>query len=151
MEAHVGDRVVVDAHRVGEGERHGEVIDVLHGAGGDRYRVRWDHDGRETLLAPGSDLRVVSESDEPDRSSLRVDVTITEDEEQAEAVARVRVRDHDFAAWGRARRNPEDPNVPVVGEELAVARALSDLSHQLVGAAADTLESKIGRSVSLHV
>lgn len=151
MQAHVGDRVVVEAHRVGEGERRGEVIEVLHGAGGDRYRVRWDQGGHETLLAPGSDLRVVTEGDELDRTSVRVDVAITEDPEHTEAIARVRVRNRDFAASGRARRNPEDPNLPVVGEELAVARALSDLSHQLVGAAADTLESKLGRSVSLHV
>ncbi|MFP3899289.1 MAG: dsRBD fold-containing protein [Acidimicrobiia bacterium] len=151
MEAHVGDRVVVDAHKVGEGERRGEVLEVLHGAGGDRYRVRWDQGGHETLLAPGSDVRIEGRGGDLARTSMRIDVTITEDQQHAEAVARLRVRDRDFAAWGRARRNPEDPNVPIIGEELAVARALSDLSHQLVGAAADTLESKLGHSVSLHV
>ncbi len=41
--------------------------------------------------------------------------------------------------------------MPVVGEELAVARALSDVSHQLVGAAADSLETALGRPVALHV
>jgi hypothetical protein len=61
------------------------------------------------------------------------------------------VRDRDFSGWGRARRHPTDPEMPVVGEELAVARALSDVSHQLVVAAADSLESALGRPVALHV
>jgi len=150
MDAHVGDHVVLETHRIGQGERRGEVVDVLHGAAGNRYRIRWD-DGRETLLAPGSDLRVIATGTEPERSSLGIDVTITEDMHHCEAVARLQVRDHNFIGTGRARRNPDDPNVPVVGEELALARALSDLSHQLVGTAADTLESKLGRSVSLRV
>jgi hypothetical protein len=57
----------------------------------------------------------------------------------------------EFSASGRARRNPGDPALPAVGEELAVARALSDMSHQLVAAAADSLESELGRPVALHV
>ena len=35
--------------------------------------------------------------------------------------------------WGRARRNPTDPEMPSVGEEIAAARALADLSHHLAG------------------
>jgi hypothetical protein len=40
--------------------------------------------------------------------------------------------------------------VPLVGVELAAARALSDLSHQLVIAAAQRIEDYEGRPVSLH-
>jgi hypothetical protein len=32
---------------------------------------------------------------------------------------------------GRARRNPADPSMPGVGDELAVSRALADLSEKL--------------------
>ncbi|GAB2931219.1 DUF1876 domain-containing protein [Nonomuraea fastidiosa] len=32
---------------------------------------------------------------------------------------------------GHARRNPSDPAVPRIGDELAVSRALSDLAGQL--------------------
>lgn len=36
---------------------------------------------------------------------------------------------------GRARRNPIDPEVAEIGDELAVARALADLAGRLYGAA----------------
>jgi len=152
MQAHAGDRVVVEGAKVGQAARRGEVVEVLRGAGGDRLRVRWDGDRHESVLAPGSDLRVErGESTGPDRAAMRVDVTLTEDPDHCEVVARTRVRDREFSGWGRAQRHPTDPQMPVVGEELAMARALADLSHQLVGAAADSLESALGRPVALHV
>jgi hypothetical protein len=153
MEAHVGDHVVVEGAKVGQARRRGEVLEIMPGAGGDRLRVRWEGGGdRETVLAPGSDMRVEPRDGAMmDRMSMRVDVSLTEDADHCEAVARVRVRERDFSGWGRARRHPTDPEMPVVGEELAVARALSDVSHQLVVAAADSLESALGRPVALHV
>ena len=75
---------------------------------------------------------------------------MTEDADHCEAVAHIGAR-AGFSGWGRTRRNPSDPEGPVVGEELAVARALSEVSHQLVVAAADSLESALGRPVALHV
>ena len=152
MEAHIGDHVVVEGAKVGQARRQGEVLEILHGAGGDRLRVRWDGDQHESVIAPGPDLRVeAGDGAGVDRSSLRIEVTMTEDADHCEAVARIRVRDREFSGWGRARRNPSDPEMPVVGEELAVARALSEVSHQLVVAAADSLESVLGRPVALHV
>lgn len=41
---------------------------------------------------------------------------------------------------GHARRNPVDSQVPEIGDELAAARALSDLAHRLLDAAADDIE-----------
>lgn len=152
MEVHVGDHVVVESAKVGQARRRGEVLEILRGAAGNRLRVRWEGDEHESVVTPGSDMFVESPAAEHlDRTSLRVDVAITEDADHCDAVARVRVRDRDFSGWGRARRHPADPQMPLVGEELAVARALSDLSHQLVGAAADSLESALGRPVALHV
>ena len=78
-----------------------------------------------------------------------VQISLEEDEEHTEAQASLRLRERDFVARGRARRNPHDPNVPVVGEELAVARALSELSHQLLAAAAETIEGFVGHRVTL--
>lgn len=43
---------------------------------------------------------------------------------------------------GMSRRNPADESVPQIGDELAAARALSDLAHQLVHAAAAHIESR---------
>jgi hypothetical protein len=81
--------------------------------------------------------------------TITVQITFDEDDQHTEAQATIRVRERDFMASGRARRNPRDPNVPVVGEELAIARALSELSHQLIAAAAETIEGFVGHGVTL--
>ncbi len=152
MEAHVGDHVVVEGAKVGAGRRRGEVMEIVPGAAGDRLRVRWEGVDHETVLAPGPDLRIEAAGGAAvDRRSLHIDISLTEDADHCEAVARVRLRDREFSGWGRAQRNPADPEMPVVGEDLAVARALSEVSHQLVVAAADSLEAAIGRPVALHV
>jgi Domain of unknown function (DUF1918) len=60
MEAKAGDRIVVETEHVGDVEREGEVLEVLEGDLGIRYRVRW-RDGRETVLTPAAgSVRVVS-------------------------------------------------------------------------------------------
>ena len=43
---------------------------------------------------------------------------------------------------GTSRRNPRDELEPRIGDELAAARALSDLAHQLLSVAASDIESK---------
>jgi Rv2632c-like len=78
-----------------------------------------------------------------------VQITIDEDDEHTDAEASIKIGDRSFIGRGRARRNPSDPNVPMVGEELAVARALSEVSHQLIAAAADTIEGFVGHRVTL--
>lgn len=80
----------------------------------------------------------------------RVSVAFTEDDQRTRADAVLELSSHRFHGWGQARRSPSDPNVPVVGEELAAARALSDLSHQLLHAAADRIESWEGHPVELQ-
>ena len=42
---------------------------------------------------------------------------------------------------GRAALNPADPDVPEIGDEIAVARALTDLGHRLLHTAAADLEA----------
>jgi hypothetical protein len=79
-----------------------------------------------------------------------VEVVFTEDEDRTRADARLRGAKGDRRGWGRARRNPGDPDVPMIGEELAAARALSDLSHQLLDAAAREIERFEGHAVRLH-
>lgn len=69
-----------------------------------------------------------------------VEIVLTEDGERTRADAFLRGANRALAGWGRSRRNPRDPDVPLVGEELAAARALSHLAHQLVLAALDTIE-----------
>jgi len=62
-------------------------------------------------------------------------IHLTEDETETVAVAQLDLRGEHFEARGRARRNPVDPPKPVIGEELAIARALARLENQLVDAA----------------
>jgi hypothetical protein len=58
MNASVGDRIVVNGHRVGEATRDCEVLEVRGPDGGAPYMVRWRHDGHEGLFFPGPDASV---------------------------------------------------------------------------------------------
>jgi hypothetical protein len=79
-----------------------------------------------------------------------MEILFTEDGDRTQADAQLRAGARTLHGRGRARRNPVDPNVPAIGEELATARALSDLTDQLVHLAAHTIEAFEGRPVSLH-
>jgi len=50
---------------------------------------------------------------------------------------------------GRAKLNPADPDVPAIGDEIAVARALTNLGHRLLHTAAGDIESVIHEHVTL--
>ena len=66
---------------------------------------------------------------------------------QAHAVARLYMRHTDrLVGEATVHLDPADREVPLVGDELVAARALSDLSHQLLQAAAhDTACAPSGR------
>jgi hypothetical protein len=60
MTAKVGDRIVVESETVGQPIREGEILEVLEGEVGIRYRVRWE-DGHETIFTPsGGSARIIS-------------------------------------------------------------------------------------------
>ena len=66
-----------------------------------------------------------------------VTITIDEHDGHTRALARLRTRDSDrLTGVGLARLNPADHEVPEIGDELAVGRALADLSSRLLTAAA---------------
>ena len=52
MSGNVGDRIVVESETVGTPPREGEILEVIQGEVGVRYRVRWE-DGHESMLTPG--------------------------------------------------------------------------------------------------
>ena len=59
MTVKVGDRIVVESEHVGESTREGKIVEVIQGALGVRYRVRWE-DGHETVFTPsGGSARIV--------------------------------------------------------------------------------------------
>jgi hypothetical protein len=71
-----------------------------------------------------------------------VDIVIDEHEGRTRAEARLQAEAATLKGTGLARLNPNDPDVPEIGDELATARALSDLAHQLLHAAASDIESR---------
>jgi hypothetical protein len=85
-----------------------------------------------------------------DHRMWTVEIVLTEDENRTRADAQLRAGARTLHGWGHARRNPVDPNVPAIGEELATARALSDLTDQLVHLAAHTIEAFEGHPVSVR-
>jgi hypothetical protein len=80
----------------------------------------------------------------------RVSIAFTEDGDRTRADATLELAGERFHGVGLAKRASRDPNVPVIGEELAAARGLSDLSHQLLDAAAARIERFEGRPVKVH-
>jgi hypothetical protein len=79
--------------------------------------------------------------------TISVDLEETTDDTQA--TVHLVIGDKTYGGWGRARRNPVDPSVPRVGEELAAARALSDLAHHLIDDVAGEIERFEGHPVSV--
>jgi hypothetical protein len=67
-------------------------------------------------------------------------IHLTEDDTTTEAVARLDLRGEHFETTGQARRNPIDPEKPLIGEELAIARALRDLEAMITASAEDKIE-----------
>ena len=56
---------------------------------------------------------------------------INEDDEHCDMVVHLDTGLQQLSGHGRSRRNPTDPSMPRVGEELAAARALHDLANHL--------------------
>jgi Domain of unknown function (DUF1876) len=72
-----------------------------------------------------------------------VDIFINEhdDERRTYAEARLHTGDRtELRGIGHALRHPRDREVPEIGDELAAARALSELAHRLLSAAAEDVE-----------
>lgn len=83
-----------------------------------------------------------------DRWSVDISLEETDGDTRAEAWLATR-GDEGLRGHGRARCNPADWDVPEIGAELAAARALSDLAHQLLDTAAADIESVTHERVRL--
>lgn len=93
-----------------------------------------------------------------------IDIVIDEEDDQTRAQARLLPAEREpevpapraatevgwYVGVGLARRNPTDRDVPRIGDELAVSRALADLSHKLLDAAAHDIENIVHRPVHLE-
>ena len=81
-----------------------------------------------------------------------VSLNITETDGRTHAEARLVMPGEDERVGrGDARRNPADREVTLIGEQLAAARALSDLAGQLLHAAAAGIEDITHERAHLHL
>ena len=80
-----------------------------------------------------------------------VEVFISEHDGRTHAEARLHTSDDThLSARGTARRDPQDADVPEIGDELATARALSELAHKLLHAAALDIEQVTHERARVH-
>ena len=79
----------------------------------------------------------------------KIDVFIDEHEDRTRARAKLDADDTGVTGIGTARLHPVDTNVPEIGDELAVSRALADLAHRLLEAAANDIEAVTHQPVHL--
>jgi hypothetical protein len=80
--------------------------------------------------------------------SVRID--IGEHEGRTRAVAHLQTLDTDnLVGVGFARLSSADRDIPEIGDEIAVARALSELGNELLKAAAGDVEQVTGKPAHL--
>ncbi|MEU2433326.1 MULTISPECIES: DUF1876 domain-containing protein [unclassified Streptomyces] len=77
-----------------------------------------------------------------------IEIVITESDRTTQAEARLRGQNAElFVGEGTAHRNRTDQDIPHIGDELAVARALSGVSHELLHEVAAEIETRTGERV----
>lgn len=79
-----------------------------------------------------------------------VTIDISEEPGRTRATARLTTRDDTrLVGTGEAHRHPRDREVPEIGAELAVARALADLQHRLFESTVFDIEQSTGARAHL--
>lgn len=79
-------------------------------------------------------------------STWTINLSFTEDRDYTEAIALLHTPDgRELRGLGQSRRNPDDRPVAEIGEEVAGARALSSLAHELLNYAAAQIERNVVR------
>ena len=83
--------------------------------------------------------------------SWPVEIVLRGDDRETHAEARLTRGRPGMVGSGMARRNPDDQEATQIGEEIAAARALSDLAHQLLSYAAGQIEEITHERAHLHM
>jgi hypothetical protein len=168
MKASVGDRIVIASNRLDHPLRDGKIVECRHDDGSPPYVVEWSDTGQTGLFFPGPDAHVEHHGDEDvavrqavteqaggvqsgrDVKTWQVEVSVFESEGDTTAHAVLVAEVPGVDATGRTYRNPHDADVPQIGDEIAVARALRRLSDRLLGVAAEDIAALEGHPVVLH-
>ena len=82
----------------------------------------------------------LDESEGAMEQDVTLSIHLSEDDSTTVATAVLDLRGDHFEATGKARRNPIDPVKPLIGEELAIARALRRLESQITEAAEEKID-----------
>jgi Domain of unknown function (DUF1876) len=98
-----------------------------------------------------TDRNELEEDPVTESKKWHVTITIDEHDGHTRALARLVTRDSErLTGVGLARLNPADHDVPEIGDELAVGRALVDLGTALLGVAvADVDENTPGQDARI--
>ena len=159
MKATVGDRIIVVSTQLGGPVREGRVVELRHPDGTPPYVVEWLDTGARSLYFPGSDGHVVPTDPDvvelPDRGlahakTWRVEIHVFERGPTTTARAVLKAEsDTSLEGRGKAHRAPEDLDIPEIGDEVAVARALHKLADSLLATASADISAIEQRRVSL--
>jgi len=162
MKASVGDRIVIASNRLDRPLRDGRVVECRHEDGSPPYVVEWSDTGQTALFFPGPDAHVqqlggevpaqqqVGAASARHIKTWRVEVSLFESEGDTTAHAVLVAEVPGIEAKGSARRHPLDADVPEIGDEVAVARALRRLSDRLLGVASHDIAALEGHPVELE-
>jgi len=81
-----------------------------------------------------------------------VELSAVEIDGETHAEARLKLTNHTTVTGrGTAHLNPGDSDVNLIGDEIAIARALSDLAHKTLQAAATGIEDITHKRPHLHM
>lgn len=158
MKASVGDRIVIASSTLPHPARDGRILEVRGTDGDPPFLVEWSDNGHQALIFPGPDAHVqhfgpdgrpAAPAPVVHKHTWHVDLAIVEQDGQTVAHAALVGKGSGAEADGRARLNPSDTDVPEIGDELAVARALRSLSDRLIRAATADIELIEGAPVTL--
>jgi hypothetical protein len=153
MKAMVGDRITIQSRHVDEPQRDGEITEVHGPDGGPPYLVRWSEDGHTALLFPGPDAQICAHASEKvalhHGKAWHASLVLVEEGGLTIAEATLNTGSHVLHGRGEAHRNPSDQDVPEIGDELAAARALVELSKRLVETTAADISTIEGHEVHL--
>ncbi len=79
-----------------------------------------------------------------------VEIVFTEEGDATRADAILETGTLRYHGWGKAQRNPDDEDVPLIGEEIAAARSLEDLVRRLLRDAEDEIHQHTGEQAHVH-
>lgn len=95
--------------------------------------------------------KVIAMYDKNLDNKWQVEVEFDEDDTHTHATARAERGDGEtLTALGDAYRNPKDGSQPMIGEEIAAARALISLGTELLQSASSRIEQTTHQPVHLY-